>query len=178
LQQLLPQLGQLAAEDATHLVDGHTVRGPALRGDEVGHGLGLREVHLAGGKGALGELAPSGGTAAGIDEGDHHLLLNPHRPVARDLDHIFARKRVRGAKNGEHHLVEQLALRVDNAAQVGGVAGHGAERGSLPAPSHRVDSLRAAHTHNGDAAHAVGRRHRHNSIIVDIHRSIIFITIG
>ena len=74
LQQLLAQSRQLRAVAAPQLRHGNLVTGPAARGDEVGHRLRLREVHLAVQEGALRELARTGHAASLLAEQLQHLI--------------------------------------------------------------------------------------------------------
>ncbi len=154
VEQLLAQAAQLAAVGTAHLVHGHAVGGGRLRGDDIGHRLGLGEVDTARGEGTAGEFARLGHAAAGLDEGGEELLLNPPRAVAREFDHVLAGERARATVEGEHYLVEQLAVAVGDAAQMGGVRGHVAQGFALPAMAHNVDGSRAAHAHHGNATHA------------------------
>ena len=56
------------------LTQSHLMGGLVGRGDEVGHGFGLREVHLAVQIGAHGELARAGHSAAVGNEQFQYLI--------------------------------------------------------------------------------------------------------
>ena len=81
--------------------------GLRLRLNEVGHGLGLRQVEFAVEEGALRELAWLGKPAASLHQQFHDALLDVERAVAGYLHHILARVGTGGGVLGDHHLVEQ-----------------------------------------------------------------------
>ena len=47
MDEFFPQMRDLVLKTAAQLPQGDRMCGFALRGDQVGHGLGLRKVHLA-----------------------------------------------------------------------------------------------------------------------------------
>jgi hypothetical protein len=80
-----------------------------LRGggvDEIGHRLGLRQVHLAIQEGALGELARLGHAGAVIEQALQHHLRREVAPVARDLDEVFPGGGIGRAEDGDDDLID------------------------------------------------------------------------
>jgi len=67
-EELFAQLGEFGGEMASELTHGHLVGSLVGGGDEVGYGLGLREIHLAVEVGALGIFAGGGHAAAVGDQ--------------------------------------------------------------------------------------------------------------
>ena len=68
VEELVAQFSQFAAESAPHLVHGQAVLGGRGGGDEVCHGFGLAQVHLAVEEGAAGVFAGLGEARAVADE--------------------------------------------------------------------------------------------------------------
>jgi len=94
--------------------------------------------------------------------------------MASDFNHIFASERVRAAKQGEHHLVEQFATGVEQTAKVRRVAFHLADGRALPSLRHDRYGIVATHSHHCYATHSVGCADSHNCIVVDCRHSFIF----
>ena len=167
-EQLLAQAGELAAESATHLLDGQAVRGGRGGGDEVGHGFGLRQVELAVDEGAAGELAGGGQPAALAQQQGHDLLLYVDGAVARDFDGIFAGEGVGGDEEGGDDVVEGVARLVGDGAVVGGIGAGLGQRFAGGGMEYAVgdgDGLGAAHANDGDAASAGSGRDGTNGIL-------------
>ena len=100
-------------------------------GDEVGHGFGLAEVHLAIKEGTLGILSRCGKAASAINEQAQGLLEDIGRTMARDLYRVFARIGVRGTEEGDEHLVKHGAVGADEVTESGGTCLALSERCSL-----------------------------------------------
>ena len=133
--------------------------------DQIGHRLGLHEVHPAVDERPQGELARLRQACAGADDGFHDLPQQQRAAVAADLDYVLAGIRRRSGKVGGDHLVQR-------PLQVRG-ADHGRERGVprlqvMPGAQDRAGSAggrRAADAHHPDAAPAGRRGHRDDRVV-------------
>ena len=96
------------------------MRGGRGRGDEVGHGFGLAEVHLAIKEGTLGVLARCGKAASAIDEQAQGLLEDIGGAVTGDLYRVLTRIGVGRTEEGDEHLVEHGAVTRYEMAEHGG----------------------------------------------------------
>ena len=110
VEQFVAQDSQFTTESATHLVHGHAVGSGRSGCNEVGHGFGLAQVHLAIQEGTLGVFTRSGGTASLTDEKLHHLLKDVARSVAGDFRGILASIRVGGTEKADQHFVDDFSF--------------------------------------------------------------------
>ena len=129
VQELVAQHRQFLAEASAQLAQGEAVRGGRGGGDEVGHGFGLAEVHLAIEEGTLGVLARCGKAASAIDEEAQGLLEDIGGAMTRDLYRVFARIGVGRTEEGDEHLVEHGAVSRDEMPEHGGARLALGERG-------------------------------------------------
>ena len=90
--------------------------------------------------------------AARIDERLDDLLLNPCRAVACQFHHVFAREGVGGTKDGEHRLIEDVALGIGELPQVDRVRCHVGQWFALPALLHNIERLCSTHADHSNAA--------------------------
>jgi hypothetical protein len=97
-----------AAEGAAHLACGLAGLGQGLGFNQVAHGLGLREVELAGEKRALGEFARLGETRAEIEGAAQQQVQNDGRAVRGDFDEIVGGVGVGRGKIGDDGFVDLL----------------------------------------------------------------------
>ena len=177
VEQLLAKGFQLAAEPATHLAHGQAMLAGRGGGDQVGHRLGLAQVHLAVHEGPLGELAGLGQAAARGDERPQDALLDVGRPVAGDLDRVLAREGVRRPEKGHHHVVDRLAALGQRAVgeRVGRLGGKGLS--GPPCLEQAVangDGLGARYADDRDAAHAGRGRYGANCLVCHERKFIWF----
>ena len=121
VEELVAEGGELLAEAAAHLVHRHAVGGCGRRGDEVGHGFGLAEVHLSVEKGALGVFARCGQGAACVQEFLQHAMENIGRAMAGDFGAVLAGVGMRPAEEADEHFVDGLALGGKDVAEGEGV---------------------------------------------------------
>ena len=158
LDEALAELGELTAVAAAHLREGHAVLGCTLGGDEVGHGLGTAEVHLAVEVGAAGVFAWLSHAAALVGQRLEERLLYVEGAVASDLHHVLACVAVRGIEAGDQHLVEKLTL-MDDPPEVGAAILRPLQRGELAAVEDLIDDaagFAARDADEGDAADTRG----------------------
>ena len=92
MQELVAQLLNSIGDAAFEVLQSEVLLGFGLRSNQVGHCLGLREVHLAVEKRTLSELTGSGHPYARFDKRLHHRLLDIYAAVAGYLYRIFARE--------------------------------------------------------------------------------------
>ena len=104
----------------TELAERQIFFGFGMRCDEVGHGLGLGQIHFAVEESASCKLTCLRHSCAGIDEPLEKRLLDVQTAVTGYLDGIFACKRVRGTENGTKDLVKRLVVPL-NAAEMNGI---------------------------------------------------------
>ena len=109
-QQILAHFAQLKGISATQLVHCDTVRGGALRGDNVGNGLRLGKVHLTVGKSAARKLSRLGGPGAGVAEQLDAAIDYICGSMTIYLYRILARIGMRSAENGYENLVEHTPV--------------------------------------------------------------------
>ena len=155
MQELVAQLGQLAAEASAHLVHGHAVGGGRGRGDEVGHGFGLAQVHLSVEEGALGVFARPCGAAPLADEQLHHLLEDVGRAVAGYLHRVLARVRMGCAEEADQHFVHHFARGREDLAEGQGVGGpfrQGLARSGCEEAAGDGDGVGARHADDADGS--------------------------
>ena len=116
--------------------------------DQIGHGLRLCQVDLAGKKGALGKLAGTGEPRA-QPEAALEQKLQHHRPaVPVQLQHVFAGKRMRRREEERQPLVDHRPMGVVKACE----RGHPRRRHP---PEQRLDECcerRSRDPHHADAA--------------------------
>ena len=74
--------------------------------DQIHHGLGLGQVHLAVEKSALGEFAWARGPGAGGETRLENLRRDENSAVATDLDQIFSGVTGRRAMDAKHDLID------------------------------------------------------------------------
>ena len=117
-QQLLLQRSQAARDGAIHLLrrDARLVERGGV--DQIAHGLGLRQIDAAVQKGAQGELAGLGQARAGVERALHGVAQHDGRTVAGDLDQVLGGVGARRGEEGDHHLVDGVAVRVEQLRQV------------------------------------------------------------
>ena len=155
LQQVCPQVGQLTAETAAHLVHGYAMSGGRTGGDEIGYGFGLREVETAVGKGTSGKFAGGGSATATVYEGLYDVLGDVGRAVAGYLDRVLSGIGVRGTEERDNDLVEQVTFVAVYFAIGQGVGATLREGGTLPVGAEKgvddVDGFGAADTNDGNA---------------------------
>ena len=116
VQKPFAECVQFPAESAPQLMHGHVVVGRGGGGNEVGHGFGLAQVHLAVEKGALREFAWSGSLAACLDEQLHDLRKDVGRGMARNLHAVLARIGVRCTHEADKHFVDHIPHRVKDVS--------------------------------------------------------------
>ncbi|EDY96499.1 hypothetical protein BACPLE_00942 [Phocaeicola plebeius DSM 17135] len=121
VEQLVAQDSQFTAESAAHLVHGHAVGSGRGGCDEVGHGFGLAQVHLAIQEGTLGIFTRSGGTASLADKELHHLLEDVARAVAGDFCGILSGVRVGGTEKADQHFVDDFSFGSEDMAEGEGI---------------------------------------------------------
>ena len=151
------------------MVHGQAVCRTALRGNQVGYGLGLRQVHLAIQKGALCKFAGSSHAATLRQQQLQNRLLNVERPVTGNFDHVFARKRMWRAEFCYQHLVNRVVAiaylpethRVGRHCCYGYTIGSRAEN----AVAH-AEGIVSRNTNNGNATDARRRRNGTNGLVV------------
>ena len=110
------------AEAAPHLLQGNLVARLVLGGDQVGHGLGLAEVHLAVQEGPEGEFPGTGHAAPTPQEMLQNLLLDIGGAMAGDLHHVFARIRPGCPEDACQYLVKH-AFPIADGSQMYRMAG-------------------------------------------------------
>ena len=110
LHQRLLDRRNAAAERAAHLAGGLAGLGQRLRLDQVAHRLGLRQVQLAGEKGALRELARLGQPRAQLQRALQQQLQHHRRAVRGNLHQIFGGIGVGRGKESDHRLVDAAGI--------------------------------------------------------------------
>ena len=152
VEQFVAQFAEHGAVVAAHLVHGHAVVGRGGRGDEVGHGFGLAEVHFPVEESPLRELPGACRFAALRQEQFHHAVEDVARTVAGNLRTVLARIGVGCAKQADQHLVDRFpVLRVHDASERERPAPLFRERlapHSLENGSRSLDGLRPRHTND------------------------------
>ena len=108
------------AQRAAQLMDGDAAEGLRTRGDDVGHGLRLAQVHLALEEGALRVLARAGHAAAVGEQQAYDSVRDKPGAVACYLDAVLARVGMGRAIWQGHYLVYHL-LAVSYLAEGGHV---------------------------------------------------------
>ena len=147
----------LRAEPAFQLLGRGAQREIGLRADQVDDRLGLRQIHLAVQKGALGKFARPRGACSGAQTGFEHARRHQNSAVTADLDQIFAGVTGRRAMHREHDLIDH-SIRFDDLAEALDVRW---KLGRLPFPAKNAigdrDRFLARDADQGDRAFA-GRR--------------------
>ena len=122
------------------------------RVDQVGHGLGLGQVHAVVEEGAAGELAGLGQAqalvAAGGQAAVEHAAQHGGTAVALQLQHVLAGIGMRGAEVQRDAFVEQLAVHRFER-QVVRVA---RREVALEQFAHQSGQIRTGNAHDADAA--------------------------
>ena len=121
MEQFVAQDGQFTTESTTHLVHGHAVGSGGSGCNEVGHGFGLAQVHLAIQEGTLGIFTRSCGTASLADKELHHLLEDIARSVAGNFRGILTSVRVGSTKKADQHFIDNLSFRREDMAEGEGI---------------------------------------------------------
>ena len=131
LDDLLGEQPDLARERAIERAGRRARRGLGARVDQVGHGLGLRQVELVVEEGALGELAGPGeakarqtrraGIAVDLGRGlqaAREQELHHDRPAVRlQLEHVLAGVGMRRGKVDRQAAIDRRALPVEERHQ-------------------------------------------------------------
>lgn len=152
LQQPVAQPVERRRVAAAQLCRGQRMGRARRGGDQIGDGLGLREVELSGQIGADGEFARLGHAGSGRAQQAEHLRDDVGGAVAREFDRILARVGVRRAEEGRQHVVDR-AVAVDDAAVVHAVArGCGEVRAAAEDAVAERRSAGAADADDGDGA--------------------------
>ena len=107
----------LIAQASLQLTGGGTGGSRGLGADEIHHRLGLGQVELAVEEGPLGELARTGHAGTGLKHRGQHTRGDQRSPMAADLDKILARVAAGVAEDREQHLVDDLAMRINDPAE-------------------------------------------------------------
>ncbi len=94
------------------------------RGNQIVHGLGLREVNAAIEKCAAGEFAWLGEARAVFEHGVEDESRWQQSAVTGDFDDVLARQGARGAHHGDHDFIHGAVVAHDFAV-VNGVRGNG-----------------------------------------------------
>ncbi|CDD33298.1 putative uncharacterized protein [Bacteroides sp. CAG:714] len=121
MQQLLAQGSQFLAEASLHLIHGQPVGSRRRRGNQIGYGFGLTQVHLPVQESTLGKLSRTGGTTSVPDEKLHDLLEDVRGTVAGNLDRIFSRIGMGRMKQADQHLVDNLPSFTADGSECEGV---------------------------------------------------------
>lgn len=150
-EQPFAQRLQGRADVALELAEGQPVGGLVGGTDQVGHGLGLAQVHLAVEVGPAGVFARFGLAASGLGERVEDLVDDVGRSVAGDLYRVLSRVGVGRTVEGDDDVVDLLAL----GTVEGGVAQRGGRTGGEVLAEQAAEdgiALAAAHSHDGDGA--------------------------
>ncbi len=115
LEDALLQRRDAPAERAGELLVRGAQREIGLRGDEVHHGLGLREVELAVEERALRELAGLRQPRAGLQQEIEQAPRDQQAAMSGKLDHVLARVARRRGEMREQNLVDFVVAVVDRA---------------------------------------------------------------
>src|SRR5439155_16999566 len=81
-----------------------------LRINEVTHGFGLNQIHLAVRHGAKSEFPRSSQARAGISDGLDNAGQDERIAVSTDFQHILARVGVRTLKEGCYDIIDRCAV--------------------------------------------------------------------
>ena len=108
--EFITQLFQYIRKSAADILQGMLLRCRCIGGDQVGHGLCLREIELAVQEGTLGELARLGHPGSQRYERIDDLFLDIWGTMTGDLGHIFPGIGPWRTKNRHHHFVQQFVL--------------------------------------------------------------------
>ncbi len=111
IAQLIDALRQFSGE----LFIGGGERKFRARMDQIGHGLGLREIEPAIEKSAPREFAGLGQPRAIFQNRVEHEFRRQNAAMTGNLHGIFARERARRAQDGEQHFIHGFALPDDFA---------------------------------------------------------------
>ena len=131
LQHFVAQLVDALRELAGELFVGGAQGQFGARVDQVGHGLGLREVNAAVEEGAPGEFAGLSQPGAVRQHGVQDQLRRQNAAVAGDLDDVLARKGARGAHDREQDFINVLPVAHD-VAEMDGVCRRCGGLGATP----------------------------------------------
>ena len=145
---------------ALQLTDRQIVRRLVVGRNQVGHGLGLRQVHLSVEVSTHGVFARLGLSASAGYEGLDDVLRDVLAAMATNLHHVVARVGMGGAPQRHHHIVDGLASAggigegVEGAIMqgVGLALGEALARGRLEDTVGVSDSVGAAHSNNRKCA--------------------------
>ena len=121
MQQLFPQRGKFVREMATQLAQSHLVGSLIGGGYQVGHGLGLAQVHFPVKVSPFGILARLRLPAPALyqrteDAGDDILAA-----MTRNLHAVFSRIGMGSLEDAGHHFVDGVALAVRQLTIVNGI---------------------------------------------------------
>jgi hypothetical protein len=131
-----------------------TRRGLRAGFDQIGHGLGLREVELVVEERAARELARLGhaqaDVLAGLEAARQQHLHHHRSAMALQLQHFLAGVRIRCREVEREAMIDDIATRIDKR-QIGGVAR--LQRAAAYGAHHGAD-IGAGNAHDADAAAA------------------------
>ena len=108
VEQLLAQTGQFGTDSAPHLIDGQTMGGCRIAGDEVGHSLGLGKVEFPVEEGPLGEFSWFGHTGTAGNEQLHHTLQDVPAAMAVEFHTVLSGVGIGGMEDGGQHFVDKF----------------------------------------------------------------------
>ena len=120
MKELLAQVGKTMAHDTSHLRHRHTMAGSVGGGDKVGHGFGLREVHLAIEESTLGELARACHLASFVQKELQNAVEDVARTMAGNFHAVLARIGMWGTEERDKHFVDNFPM-VDDTSKMQGI---------------------------------------------------------
>lgn len=155
-EEFFAEFFEAVREVSFHLAGGQAVGGTGVRGDDIGDGFGLGEVHAAVGEGTAREFAGFGESAAVVAEELQQATLHVARAVDGEFHGVFAGEGCRGAEDCRDGLIEELAVvsRVNDVAQMHGAWGLVGELFAAPEAVGSFDGPGTGDADYSDAADA------------------------
>ena len=118
--------------------------------DQVGHRLGLAQLHFAVEEGALGELARLGGADTELQDRLEYRLRDQHPAVAGDLGRLLAGIGSGLVKKSDQHLVDRLPLAVYDLSEMDGMARLTGQIRAFKGAVHASDRILSGYAHDGN----------------------------
>ena len=167
VQQFFAQGVERCGITPAHLVGGERVRRPRGRGDDVGHGFGLREVEFARKIGPDGEFARLGHACAGGGQQAQRFGNDVLRTVARDFGGVLARIGTGRPEYRDQHVVERSPVGHDMAVMNRIAPGIGQRRASPENAVADRQRVAAAYADDGERPSCGGGRSCNGIVVAD-----------
>ena len=137
--------------------------------DQIGHGFGLRQIHLPVQKSSLGKFAGGGHTRTRLQ---HSVQNEPARkiaPMARTLHDIFAGRRTGGPEQRSDYLVDACPVAACHIAHMGRMRSGLPKVRPLKAGCSDRHGFRPGDAHDTQCSAPPGRCDRSNGVAGSLH---------